>query len=201
LTRSRSIRLLTSLVILGSCGWPVWEGTNVIRYAHAVSKPDLRRWTSVPGVSSSASESALTNVDNSSDENTIIERRDELAHILTITPLSSFTWLRLAEARIDAHDAPAKALEALKLSAITGPNEGYMITQRGLFGVWQWEKLPPEAQVRAIDDLMAAEISDAKLSWLQTTLSEKTEPIRQEIRAALQARGFPENNLVRIGLK
>ena len=179
----------------------MWEGTNVIRYAHAVSKPELRGWTSIPGVASSASESALTRVDDSSDENTIIERRDELAHILTITPLSSDIWLQLAESRIDAHDTPAKALEALELSAITGPNEGYMIMQRGLFGIWQWENLPPEAQLRAINDLMTTQISDAKSSWLRTTLSEKTGPVREEIRAALQARGFSENNLVRIGLQ
>jgi hypothetical protein len=179
----------------------VWEGTNVIRYAHTVSKPELGRWISVPGVASSASESALTDVDDSSDESTIIERRDELTHILTITPLSSYIWLQLAESRIDAHDALAKTLKALELSAITGPNEAYMITQRGLFGIWQWENLPPEARVRAINDLIAVQISDAKLSWLRTTLSEKTQPIRQEIRSALQAQGFSENNLVRIGLQ
>jgi hypothetical protein len=115
--------------------------------------------------------------------------------------LSSDIWLQLADSRIDAHDTPAKALEALELSAITGPNEGYMIMQRGLFGIWQWENLPPEAQLRAINDLMTTQISDAKSSWLRTTLSEKTGPVREEIRAALQARGFSENNLVRIGLQ
>jgi hypothetical protein len=195
------IRLLTALGIIGVCGWPIWEGINIIRYAYAVSEPEVRRWISVPGIASSASQYALTNADETSDENAIIKRRDELGHILTITPLSSFIWLQLAETRIDAHDPLEKALEALELSAITGPNEGYIITQRGLFGIWQWEKLTPEARLRAINDMVAIQISDAKITWLKTTLAEKQEPVRQEIRAALQAGGFSEADLARIGLK
>lgn len=198
--RIRYSRLLTAVVIIGVSWWPVWEGTNVIRYSRAVTKSEIRQWTSVPGVASSAAEDALTYVDDTSDAETIIKRRDELADILEKAPLSSLIWLKFAEARVSANDPASKVLEAFDLSALTGPNEGYMITQRGLFGIWQWERLPPAAKTRTINDLSTSQISDTKLAWLKTTLSEKTEPVRQEIRKALQAQGFSEKNLARLGL-
>jgi hypothetical protein len=50
---------------------------------------------------------------------------------------------------MDARGALPATLEALQLSVVTGPNEGYMITQRGLFGIWQWEVLPQEVKARS----------------------------------------------------
>jgi hypothetical protein len=114
--------------------------------------------------------------------------------------LSSLNWLYLAEIRVDAHAGLPKAIEALNLSAVTGPNEDYMMTQRGLFGIWQWEVLPPEIKKHAIADLVAVQIPDDKLAWLKTTLAEKAEQVRQEIRLALQAQGFSKSNFERIGL-
>jgi hypothetical protein len=105
----------------------------------------------------------------------------------------------LAESRVDAGEGPAEASEALGLSVLTGPNEGYMITQRGMFGVWQWEALSPESRTRAIADLAARRLSGPILAWLKTTLSEKTEQVRQTIRLALQAQGFPKDEFARVG--
>jgi hypothetical protein len=195
------MRLLTALAIIGICGWPVWKGFEVIRYAMAGSKAEaLQPWVDVPGLAFAAREYALTPVDDSSDDKTIRKRGDEIAELLAIRPLSSRYWVKLAEARIDAHEAPAKALDALDLSALTGPNEGYLITQRGLFGIWQWEALPAEARERTIKDLVARQVSDAKLTWLRTTLAHKPEQVREEIRLALQAQGFSKSNFARIGL-
>jgi len=53
---------------------------------------------------------------------------------------------------------------------------------------------------RAAADLAASQISDEKLAWLKTTLSGKTEQVRQEIRLALQSQGFSKNSFNRIGL-
>jgi hypothetical protein len=205
--RPRIIRLLTALAVIGVCGWPVWQGLNMIRFAMADSQPEaVYPWLNVSGLAFAAREDALTSVDDSSDDKTVRKRRDELAGILAIRPLSSRYWLKLAEARIEAHEVLAKVINALELSVITGPNEGYMITQRGLFGIWQWEVLPPELQNRAIADLVARQnssanqISDAKMAWLRATLSEKTEQVRREILLALEAQGFSKSNLGRIGL-
>jgi hypothetical protein len=185
----------------------VWQGFDVIRYAMAGSTPEaLQPWFAVSGVAFDARERALPPVDDSSDDMTIRKRRDEIAEILAIRPLSSRYWFKLAVRRIDAHEDPTRAIDALELSTVTGPNEDYMLMQRGLFGIWQWEVLPAEIRQRAVADLVARQnssannISDAKMAWLRTTLSEKTEQVRQEIRAAVQAQGLSKSNLDRIGL-
>jgi hypothetical protein len=197
----KTARLVTALAVISICIWPVWQGFNLIRYAMIDDTPEASRsWVNVPGLSFVAREDSLTPVDDSSDDKTIRKRRDEIAEILATRPLSSRYWLKLAEARVDAGDPLSQALEALQLSVVTGPNEGYMITQRGLFGIWQWEVLPPEVKARAVADLAARQLSDAKLAWLKTTLSEKPAKVREEIRAALQAQGFSKSNFDRIGL-
>ena len=179
----------------------MWQGYELIGYSMADAKPEaVRPWVDVPGLGFAAREYALTPINDSSDDETIRKRRNELVGMLERRPLSSYDWLELAESRIDAEEAPAKAVEALQLSEVTGPNEGYLIAQRGFFGIWQWEVLPPNVQRRAVADLMVRHLSDRNLDWLRTTLSEKTEQIRQEIRLALQAQGFPEGNFARIGL-
>ena len=71
------------------------------------------------------------------------------------------------------------------------------MTQRGLFGIWQWEVLPPDVRQRSIADLVAARPSDTKAAWLKTTLAGKSEQVRQEIRSALQAQGFSQSNFER----
>jgi hypothetical protein len=198
----RNVRLLTALAVIGLCGWPVWQGFDVIRFAMAGTQPDaVRPWVAVSGLAFAAREDALTPTDDSSDDQTIRKRRDELAEILAIRPLSSISWLQLAEARVDAHDGIASAIEALQLSEVTGPNEDYMIMQRGMFGIWQWEALPSEVQTRAAADLAATPISDGKAAWLKTTLAGKSDQVRQEIRSALQVQGFSQNNFNRIGLQ
>ena len=98
---------------------------------------------------------------------TIRKRRDELVDMLAIRPLSSFYWLQLAESRVDAKEASAKASAAFELSVLTGPNEGRMMTQRGMFGIWQWEALSPEDRKSAIADLAARRFSDQQLAWMR----------------------------------
>jgi hypothetical protein len=197
----RNIRLLTALAVVGLCVWPVWQGVDVIGFSMAGSSSDaVRPWIDVPGVAFDAREDALTPADDSSDDQTIRKRRDEIAEMLAIRPLSSYYWIQLAETRVDAHEPLAKVLEALEMSTVTGPNEEAMITQRGLFGIWQWEVLPPEVQQRAIADLVTGYLSDSKLAWLKTTLAGKTDEVRQQIRFALQAQGLSQSNFQRIGL-
>jgi hypothetical protein len=60
--------------------------------------------------------------------------------------------------------------------------------------------LPAEIKKRAIANLVAVRIPDGKISWLKTTLSRKTEQVRQEIHLALQAQGFSQSNFDQIGL-
>ena len=165
----------------------------------------LQPWFAVSGLAFTAREDALTSVDDSSDESTIRKRRDEIAEILTIRPLSSRYWLQLAEARVDAHDALAKVIDALDLSVVTGPNEGYMITQRGLFGIWQWEVMPSELRKRAVADLVARQNSSANKSQTHRWLGYEQRYRKRQNRSvkkfslALQAQGFSTRKLNQIG--
>lgn len=199
--RSRIIWLLTALVVVGICVRPVWKGFELIRYSMIDDKPESALpWVDVSGLAFFARQFALTSTNDSSDDKTIRKRRDELVDILAIRPMSSYYWLQLAESRVDANEGPAKASEALELSVLTGANEGYMITQRGMYGIWQWETLSQENRTRAVADLAARRLSGRNLAWLKTALSEKTEQVRQAISLALQAQGFPKGNFAQIGL-
>jgi hypothetical protein len=199
--RAPKVRLLTALAVIGICLWLMWRGFDMFLYSMGELKPEAALpWIDTPGLASLAREYALTPIDDSSDDKTIQERRGELEELLAIRPLSSISWLRLAKVRVDAGEDPARAIDALKLSMVTGPNEGYMLTQRGLFGIWQWEALPPEIRKHAIADLVARQVPDAGLAWLRTTLANKTDQVRQEIRSALQAQGLSRSNFERIGL-
>ena len=198
--RSRIIWLLTALVIVGVCVLPMWKGLELIRYSRIDDKSEAALpWVDVPGLAFFARQFSLTSTDDSSDDNTIRKRRNELVDILAIRPLSSYYWLQLAESRVDAGEGPDAAAAALQLSVLTGSNEGYMVTQRGLFGIWQWETLSPENRTRAAADLAARRLSGANLAWLKTTLSKKTEQVRQAIRLALQAQAFPKDEFAQVG--
>ena len=190
--------LLTALVVAGICIPAVWRGFELTSYAMAGNDANaVMPWISVPGLAFRAREYALTSTDDSSDDETIRKRRDEIVDMLEIRPLSSYYWLQLAESRVDANEPFSKASAAFQLSVLTGSNEGSMMTQRGMFGIWQWEALSPEIQRRALADLAARRIPDSKLAWLRKTLSEKTEQVRQAIRMGLQANGF--SDFARIG--
>ena len=49
-----------------------------------------------------------------------------------------------------------QVLGSLKLSVLTGPNEGYVMAERGIFGVSLWESLSPDLKSRAAIDLVHA---------------------------------------------
>ena len=48
-----------------------------------------------------------------------------------------------------------QVLGSLELSVLTGPNEGYVMAERGIFGVSLWEDLSPDLKNRVAIDLAA----------------------------------------------
>ena len=58
--------------------------------------------------------------------------------------------------------APAmeRVLGSLRLSMLTGPNEGYAMAERGIFGVSLWESLSPDLKRRVVIDLAGAEMNE-----------------------------------------
>jgi hypothetical protein len=94
---------------------------------------------------------------------------------------------------VESARGDSEVVAALELSVLTGANEGYMVSQRGMFGIWQWETLSQKNRTRTVVDLVARRLSEQNAAWMRKTLSEKSEQVRQAIRLALQAQGFPRD--------
>ncbi len=204
----QGIRLLTALTIVGACALAVSRGSDIIRFSMAEAGFDptdnpsevLRPWVTVSGLAFSARESSLTALTAPVDKSLAAKRRDQLTELLSVRPLSPGYWLSLSRMRLNTDQNSIKVVEALAFSSLIGADEGYIMFQRGLFGVSQWEVLPPEVQKRTVIDLIAQPLGYGELGRLRSVLSEKTEMVRQEIRTALQTQGFPAKDLVTIGL-
>jgi hypothetical protein len=199
--RTRVVWFLTAVAVIGSGALTLSRGWGIVRYSMADARPEaLRPWFDLSGVAFVARERALTIVDDLSDAQKARQRREEIAGILTVRPLSSDYWLSLAKMRQATGVGSSKVSEALELSTLTGPNEGTVIVHRGLFGVWQWQTLPAEARVQTAVDLTAGRLSDREAAWLKAELSGKPDVVREEIRTALQAHGLRASEFARIGL-
>ena len=86
-------------------------------------------------------------------------------------------------------------LGSLKLSMLTGPNEGYVMTERGVFGVSLWESLSPDLKSRVAVDLAPmlfprTPAEGAVSGKFRAVLSAKPERVRNELREALVATGL-----------
>ena len=195
------IRGGTALLILALCVPAVIRGWDILWFSRAeVNGEDTRPWASVSGLTFSALESSLTVLADSADKAQVAKRREDIIEVLSIRPMASEYWLTLAGIRIMADEPLSKALEALTLSTVTGPNEGYLITQRGIFGISFWEILPPEVRNRALTELTARRLSGRNAERVRAIIAAKKTDVRQNIRAALQARGFSAGEFARIGL-
>jgi hypothetical protein len=206
--RLRGVRIVTAVAAIGICALTVSRGWDVARFAlvRASLGPDdstaeaLQPWIGLPGLTATALKSSLTEPTRRSDIIGALRRHDELADYLAVRPLSPDYWLSLARMRALAELGTESIVAALVMSALTGPNEGYLMSQRGVVGVSQWEALAPESRRRAVTDLMANKLSDREKTSLQRVLSEKSDVVRREVGLALRVEGFPPNDLAKIGL-
>jgi hypothetical protein len=209
------LRWLTAvLIICGAVVLGVFPGLDIVRFAMTDRDVDadagptqsqieaVRPWVDALGLAFYARDPLVTPLADSRDEMKVRKRRYELMEILSIRPTSSKHWLVLAETRLAAGEPSEKVTDTLRLSVLTGTNEGSIMGRRGLFGLWRWESLPPDLQKRAVVDLAAnpEPLSVGQISWLERAISKKTEIVRAEIRTALLAEGFPAKGLTAIGL-
>ena len=148
----------------------------------------VRTWSSVPEVASAALRLALTEKINASDRKAVDSRRDALSSILSIAPLSSADWLSVSSLQLITDQPMEQVFGSLELSMLTGPNEGYVMADRGLFGVSLWERLPPDLQRRVASDLAAEETIGSEK--IRAALSTQPDQARNELRAAMLATGL-----------
>jgi hypothetical protein len=202
-----AIRLLTAIAMIGICAFSVARGWSIAHFSLVVMSIDssekgaeaLHPWTVVPGVASAALSAKLSKKIDASAPKAADHRREVLSATLSIKPLSPVNWLSLSNMQLVTDQPMEQVLESLELSMLTGPNEGYVITDRGIFGFALWERLPQELKRRVALDLAVGGVT-VEYEKFQAVLSEKSGAVRGELRAALLATGLsPEEVKRRLG--
>jgi hypothetical protein len=206
------VRLLTTVAILGLCSFAIVRGWGIVWFvdtrahfaAHETGGEEIRSWDKTPGLRGTALQTSLTKIADMTDADGARKRADDLTALLSVRPLSSVDWLSLSGMRLVAGRNETEVLSALEMSWVTGPNEGSIMLQRGVFGILLWETLPPDARRRVIDDVAGAilgtPIGDSELNQVKNVLSEKSVDIRQEIASLMQAGSVPASKLAHLGL-
>ena len=91
-------------------------------------------------------EAELTEKINISDPKAANSRREALSSILSIEPLSSVDWLSLSGVQLVTDQPMEQVFGSLELSVMTGPNEGYVMSQRGDFRHFTMGKVVARSQ-------------------------------------------------------
>jgi hypothetical protein len=209
---SRRRRLATTAAVFALCGFATVRGWEIVRFDamrpdpvdRSASPESLRLWADVPGVGGEALEASLTPMKDGHDIEGARRRAADLTALLSVRPLSADGWLALAAMRQATGRPNDQVLAALLMSWVTGPNEGPIMMRRGLFGVMQWEGLPPGARKRAVDDIAGATLADAvqdsDFALARQVLTAKPIAIRQEIAGLAEVDGVPAARIARLGL-
>ena len=206
------LRLWTAIAMIGLCGFAAASGWHIVHFSLArmgIDSPkkraDARAWTSVPGIASTAWQVEMMDQINPSDLTAANERREALSAFLSVAPLSSYHWLLLSGMEFATAQRMDDVLDALTLSALTGPNEGYVMSERGIFGVSVWEDLPADLKNRSALDLAPiifprTPAEGAQAAKLGTVLATASGSVRSELRNALLATGLAVKDIQRLGL-
>jgi hypothetical protein len=208
MTMRASIRLATAIALIGICGFSVVRGWTIIRFSIATMNdvsPEKRTeisqtWGTTSGLASRALRVILADKIDIADQKAANEQRAALAAILSIKPLSSRDWLSLSGMQLVTDQPMDDVLESLKLSTLTGPNEGYIMVERGIYGVSLWESLSPDLKSRVANDLLPilfprSPAEGGEAGKLQALVSAQPQRVRRELREALLAVGVSPNDI------
>src|SRR5262249_11479161 len=200
------IRFCTAIALIGICGCSVAQGWSVARFSIAMVNIDSLKnraevthaWSAVPGVAAAALQAELADKIDPSDLKAANSQRGELSAVLSIRPLSSVHWLSLSGMQLVTDQPMEKVLGSLELSVLTGPNEGNVMVERGIFGVSLWEDLPPDLKRHVAIDLAGGEITEnEELEKLRAVFSTKPEEVRNALRTAVLATGLAPKEVER----
>jgi len=197
------IRFWTAMAVIGICVFSVTRGWRIVHFSLATENIDvfewaevIDTWTAVPEVASAALREKLKEEINIADPKAANGRGETFSSILSIGPSSSLGWLSLSGLQWVTHQPLERVLGSLRLSMLTGPNEGYAMGERGVFGVSLWESLSPDLKRGVVSDLAGAEMNQK----FRTVLSAQPVGVRNELREALLATGLsPKEIEARLG--
>ena len=198
-------RLWTAVAVIGICACAVAWGWDIVQFSlananNSSGKRDeiVNIWSAVPEVASAALRAELSEKIEASDSKAATRRREILARIVAIQPLSPVNWMLLSAMQLVTDQPMEQVFDSLELSMVTGPNEGYLMPERGIYGVSLWPRLPPDLKRRVANDLTAAEIIGN--SAFRATLATQPDGVQEELRAAMLATGLsPQEVELRLG--
>jgi hypothetical protein len=187
-------------MIIGICGVSVVRGVDIVRFSldmTSVASPAKRMeivngWSLAPNVASSALQADLAYQINPADQKAAVRRRQEIAALISIKPMSSYDWLSLSGVQLITDQPMEQVFQSLELSILTGPNEGYLMEDRGIFGVSLWATLSADLKRRVAADLTVGDLTNDRL---RNYLSAQPEQVRKELREALIAAGLPSKEI------
>jgi hypothetical protein len=192
--RRNLIGLVTTIVMVAFCASAIGLGARIVAFLRAqatagafVDRNALRAFAAIPGLAYSARQGLFSGEVQLTDVEGAKRRQSELAEILSVWPLSSAHWLLLSAMDSVAKESSVWVIAALAMSNVTGGNEGYIMPERAIFALSQWENLPSDLRSTAIRDLVIGwkSFTSPKLAQLQGILSAKSERERAVMRAAL----------------
>ena len=201
-----TIRLLTAIALIVISGVAVAQGWGIVRFFLAsmdiVSSEKRARiadaWRATSGVISTALQDELADEIDQTDMIAAYRQRELLSAILPIKPLSSMDWLVLSKAELMTHQPMEDVFGSLELSMLTGPNEGYLMAERGIYGLSLWQSLSPDLKRRIVADLAVDEYPD--MLKIRAFVSSQPEQVRNELREGLIASGLsPQEVEKRVG--
>jgi hypothetical protein len=200
-----TIRLLTAIALIVISGIAVAQGWGIGRFflasTNIVSAEKRARiadaWRATAGITSIALNDELADETNRSDIIAPYHRRELLSAILSIKPLSSMDWLALSKAELMTHQSMDDVFGSLELSMLTGPNEEYIMAERGIYGISLWQRLSPDLKGRVAHDLSVVEYPDPDIQKIRTFVSAQPEQVRAELREALIADGLSSQEIER----
>jgi hypothetical protein len=95
------------------------------------------------------------------------------------------------------HQSMDNVFGSLELSMLTGPNEEYIMAERGIYGISLWQRLSPDLKRRVAHDLSVEEYSDPDIIKIRTFVSAQPEQVQVELREALIAAGVSPKEIER----
>jgi hypothetical protein len=152
-------------------------------------------WTNTTGVAAQARILAFqiavaTQADTAAIDNVLDE-------MVKASPTSAAAWQVRAAYQV-AHGAPMEyVLAGFRMSALTGSHEGYYMAQRAMFGLQHWSELPEEDRRTVIRDIVGS-ASEFGPDRYRNVVAAKSEPERDEIRAAVIASGRASKTLLQV---
>jgi hypothetical protein len=200
-----NIRLFTAIVLIGICGFAVTRGWSIVHFSLAMANADSPQkrselsntWRSVANVGSAALRAELAEPINISDPKTTNTQRQAFSSVLKLEPMSSIDWLLVSHLQLVTDQPMEQVFNSLELSMLTGPNEGYGMAGRGIYGVSLWQRLSPDLQRRVVADLAVGE--EGEIQKIRAFVSTQPEQVRNELREALIAGGLSPKELEKRG--